>query len=72
MVYVSRKIFLTKEKYIFLLDLNGSRNTMLQLRDQGFQELDSVALENLCGLGTDAVQGGLNLENLKTKSEPVA
>lgn len=45
---------------------------MMELRDQGFQELDTTALENLWGLGADAVQVGPNLDNLKTKSEPVA
>lgn len=41
----------------------------MQLRNRGFEELDKTGLENLCGLGTDAVQVGLNLENLKAKTE---
>lgn len=44
----------------------------MELRNLDFEELDKTCLENLCGLGRDAVQVGLNLENLKTDTEAVA
>lgn len=44
----------------------------MELRNWGFEELDKTVLENLCGLGRDAVVVGLNLENLKTETEAMA
>lgn len=46
---------------------------MRNLREQGFEELETVGYrEMLCTIGTDAAQVGLNLENLHTKSVPLA
>lgn len=70
MAYVSRIISPTR-KNTFLLVLDSSGNIVMELRGQGSEELDTTGLENLCGLGTEAVQVGLTLENLKTNSEPV-